>query len=99
MVTYFWIMNDYGFKFFTIIGINLENGYEPNPTDVYDPDLPNFGNTNYGVSGKHRQIQWGELADIALDARLFYVTKTRHDWTRCRWDPNDDSIPHFWRYS
>ena len=47
-VTYFWVMNDYGFKFSTLLGLNLENGYEPNPTDVYDPNMPNFGNSNYG---------------------------------------------------
>lgn len=80
-VTYFWVMNDYGFKFFTLIGLNLENGYEPEPTDVYNPDLPNFGNSNYGRSDKYRTISWGTSYDILLDARLFYTSKTRKSWT------------------
>jgi hypothetical protein len=42
------MMNDYGFKFFNIIGMNLLNGYEPKNTDVYNPNLPNLGNSNYG---------------------------------------------------
>ena len=98
-VTYFWVMNDYGFKFSTLLGLNLENGYEPNPTDVYDPDLPNFGNTNYGNSDKLRTLSWGVEYDILLDVRLFYTSKLRTSWSRCRWDPKDESIPHFWRIS
>ena len=48
MWTYFHVMNDYGFKFNAILFSNLENGYSPDPNDVYNPDLPNFGNRNYG---------------------------------------------------
>ena len=51
MLVYFWCMNDWGFKFSTILYINRELGYYPLDSDVYDPNLPNFGNSNFGKSG------------------------------------------------
>ena len=48
MLTYFWVMNDYGFPIKTLIFLNQELGYIPRPTDVYNPALPNFGNSNWG---------------------------------------------------
>lgn len=92
-------MNDYGMKFFTLIGMNLEGGYEPKPTDIYNPNLPNNGNSNYGLDDYRRTIAWGTIYDVKIDLRLFYIFKKRSDWTRCRWDPNDESIPKFWRIS
>lgn len=55
-VVYFWVMNDYGFKFKSLLGMNLENGYEPSPSDVYNPDMPNFGNSNFGNPDTKRTI-------------------------------------------
>ena len=92
-------MNDYGLKFRTLIGMSLENGYEPDPNDIYNPDLPNFGNRNFGYDDKYRTIQFGLIYDIKFDLRLFFTSHTRYDWTRCRWDPDDTSIPKFWRHS
>ena len=46
--TFVWVMNDYGIKPRTLLWLSLENGYYPKDTDVYNPDLPNFGNSNYG---------------------------------------------------
>lgn len=51
MLTYFLVMTSYGFKLGTLINLNDSQGYFPNPTDVYNPSQPNFGNTNYGWSG------------------------------------------------
>ena len=31
--------------------------------------------------------------------RLFYSFRNKATWTKCRWDPNDESIPKFWRIS
>lgn len=45
---FFMCMNDYGFRPGTLIGLGTEFGYYPKPTDVYNPNLPNNGNTNYG---------------------------------------------------
>ena len=49
MFTYFTILNDYGFPFTTVTFLNKNIGYYPNPTDVYSPTEPNYGNTNFGV--------------------------------------------------
>lgn len=99
MFTYFYLLNDYGYKIGTLIMLNLSTGYEPDPSDMYNPDLPNFGNRNYGRSEFMRTVAWGLARDAKLDVRLFYVFKTRTSWARCRWDPDDDSVPRFWRYS
>jgi sodium/potassium-transporting ATPase subunit alpha len=47
MLTYFWVMNDYGYKPGTLIFLNNRQGYFPKNEDVYDPDKPGFGNSNY----------------------------------------------------
>jgi sodium/potassium-transporting ATPase subunit alpha len=48
MYTYFHVMNDYGFKPHSLVSLILEWGYYPDGSDVYNPDEPNFGNTNFG---------------------------------------------------
>lgn len=45
---YFMCMNDYGFRPGSLIGLGTEYGYYPKPTDVYNPNEPNNGNTNFG---------------------------------------------------
>ena len=47
MMTYFLVMNDYGIKILTTFFLNLREGYFPNASDMYDPDQPNFGNSNF----------------------------------------------------
>lgn len=74
-------------------------GYEPNPTDLYDPTQPNMGNTNYGNEDVRRTMSWNAANDARIDSRLFYVLKRKEDWGRCRWDPKDESLPKFWRIS
>jgi len=92
-------MNYFGYKVNTALFLIQELGYEPNLNDIYDPNQPNLGNTNYGYDDHRRVIAWGTSDDAKLDVRLFYATKRRGDWGRCRWDPNDDSLPKFWRIS
>ena len=48
MLTYLWVMNDYGIKPMTTLFLNSNNGYWPNATDVYNPDEINLGNSNFG---------------------------------------------------
>lgn len=48
MLTYFYVMNDYGIKPGTSVFLNLREGYYPNADDIYDPNQPNFGNSNFG---------------------------------------------------
>jgi hypothetical protein len=59
MFTYFYVLNDFGFKLNTLLFLNLAKGYEPNSNDLYDPNLPNFGNSNYGKSDFYRTVSWG----------------------------------------
>ena len=92
-------MNDYGFKPHTLIFIITEPGYYPKETDVYDAHEPNFGNTNFGVEEKRDQLYWDSPLASYMDVRLFYVFKNATMWSKCRWDPHDESIPRFWRLS
>lgn len=48
LLTFFIIMNDYGFKPTTLIGLLTEEGYFPHPDDVYNPDVEGYGNRNFG---------------------------------------------------
>jgi len=77
----------------------LEEGYYPNAADIYNPDHPNYGNANFGILKKLSTLFWDGSTDSELDMRLFYVFRTKDTWNKCRWDPIDESIPHFWRYS
>ena len=99
MFTYFYVFNDYGFRFTTTIFLNSEIGWYPDPSDMYDPYAPNFGNSNWGNFDFYNVITWGLRIDNAVDARLFYTRMNRLSWTKCRWDPKDESIPSFWRIS
>jgi hypothetical protein len=81
MYTYFLVMNDYGFKVFTLFFLNEQEGYYPNENDVYDPNLPNFGNSNYGNSDKYGVVTWGLNYQNGMDARLFFVTENRNSWS------------------
>ena len=92
-------MNDYGIKPVSMLFLSLEDGYWPKETDVYNPDLPNFGNSNYGLSGARDELFWDGTVDSYVDIRLFYSFRDITSWSQCRWDPNDEDIPRFWRMS
>jgi len=47
--TYFLIMNDFGIAPHTIWFLHLKQGFFPKGTDVYDPLVEGFGNSNYLV--------------------------------------------------
>jgi hypothetical protein len=97
--TYLYVMNDYGFKPITIMFMSLEVGFWPSPNDIYDPDLPNFGNSNWGKSDARSTIFWDGTLDSYVDLRLFYTFRQRHEFSQCRWDPIDENFPKFWRIS
>lgn len=59
MFTYFYVLNDYGFKFALVTFLNLEPGYYPDPNDMYNPYEPNYGNSNYGKPDYRTTISWG----------------------------------------
>ena len=92
-------MNDYGYKPRTLIGLVQEEGYFPEDTDVYSAKEPNWGNSNYGKAEKFDTLFWDTPLVSFFDTRLFYVFRNAENWSRCRWEPNDESIPEFWRKS
>ena len=77
----------------------LEKGYWPKEDDVYNPNLPNFGNRNYGIEKAYGTVNWDGSTDAFVDLRLFYTFRKRTEWSKCRWDPSDENIPKFCRIS
>ncbi len=97
---YFFVMNDYGFRPGTLINLNYEYGYFPKSSDVYNPNLPHNGNTNYGIAEHHSKLDWLKNEYGAVDLRLFYVDRPASSWSHCRWNDNDTPLtPRFYRYS
>ena len=50
MLCYFIVLNDYGFKPHTLPFLNFLTGFYPLDSDIYNPNEPNFGNSNWGNS-------------------------------------------------
>ena len=94
MFTYFFVMNDYGFKPATLFGLVDEEGTYPNPGDRYDPTQPRKGNTN--ISGEKTTLTWNTNEDKNVDVRLFYWEKDVDSWSDCRWG---ESAPKWWRHN
>ncbi|MFS8159383.1 MAG: HAD-IC family P-type ATPase [Candidatus Roizmanbacteria bacterium] len=99
MFTYFYVLNDYGFPFTTLINLNGQQGYYPLASDVYNPYEPNQGNSNFGNAEWYNKIEWGSIVDNKMDVRLFLTGYRQSDYSQCRWDPTDDSVPRWWRIS
>ena len=97
--TWVHVLNDYGIRPTSLLFIALENGYYQEDSDVYDPDQPNYGNSNFGKSSNYAALFWDGNTDTQLDLRLFYSFRQKNDWSKCRWDPKDESYPRFWSYS
>jgi hypothetical protein len=91
-------MNDFGLKPHSLIFLNKEKGYYPKSTDVYNPNEPNYGNTNFGI-GKPVVLPWSSTEYNNFDIRLFYTGLEPSNYSQCRWNPNDNSIPKWWRIS
>ena len=93
--TYFVVMNDYGFKPATLIGMILKEREKPNSTDVYNPMANNKGNTNVGVAGADKDtFDWLDDGENDVDVRLFYYDEDPDSWSPCRWT---SEAPEFWR--
>ena len=102
--TYFYIMNDYGFKPGVLFGLAAEKGFHPKETDVYYPigtntDTWRNGNNNYRASGDGESaLDMITNRESGVDVRLFFTQRTVDEWAPCRWD-NDADVPHFYKYS
>jgi len=44
-ITYFVVLNDFGFPMHILPGLGLKYGNHHAPTDIYNPYAPNLGNT------------------------------------------------------
>ena len=96
--TYFYIMNDYGYKPQVLFGLAAEKGYHPNDTDVYDPRLTTKGNTNWKPEESDDTLDMLTPRESGLDVRLFFADRDATEWNSCRWWPDDD-VPHFYYWS
>jgi len=95
--TYFYILNDYGVRPATTFALALEDGYIPDPTDVYDPAQLNYGNSNYLSESFKTQLNWNGNQHNGVDIRLFYVDRSPDSWSKCRW--NEGEGLDFYKYS
>lgn len=95
--TYFYVMNDYGIRPATLFWLDPEKGYFPAATDVYNPNKPHYGNSNWGKDDYKGKIDWLKKSYGVIDLRLFYTELVSDSWSKCRWD--DDSSPEFYRIS
>jgi len=93
-------MNDYGIRPGTLFYLDPELGYYPKETDVYNPNLPHNGNTNYGIEAFKSKLEWIKSVDGNVDIRLFYTDRDARSWSKCRWTDGDvNEGPYFYRYS
>ena len=110
MYTYFVAFNDFGFRPWMLIGIGLQPAVLPAPGDVYNPNIEIraangtlinlYGNSNVAKVDDTFRIAWDLTANAKVDLRLAYATVYDESaWTKCRWAPDDTSIPSFMRYS
>lgn len=54
------------------------------------------------IDEDYEYLAWDKTKHGKVDIRLFYAYAEDRDatsWTKCRWDPNDDTIPSFFRLS
>jgi hypothetical protein len=98
------ILNDYGIRPKTLFWLSNREGIFPKPTDKYDWTNEGYkdvhGNTNVFVKGVSKAtLGWDMTKHGDVDIRLFYYDLEPSSWVKCRWDPNDQSIPAFWRIS
>ena len=94
--TYFVVMNDYGFKPYTLIGMITAEGVKPNSTDVYSPSSNSVykGNTKASSGGSSGVFDWNTDSDHSTDVRLFYYKLSADSWSNWRWSID---APNFWR--
>jgi|DeetaT_2_FD_contig_101_55418_length_2641_multi_11_in_0_out_0_1 sodium/potassium-transporting ATPase subunit alpha len=129
--TYFYVLNDFGFRPGGIPGISNQKAPFPLPTDTYKPELCTgmkknaagawslCGNNNVGVDYKDPSVillGWDRDVHSRIDVRLYYSYRQGAKegkapqagdkpfrgpdaYTSCRWAPNDDTLPWFYRNS
>ena len=76
--TYFVVMNDYGFKPATLIGLIYVKGRLPASGDTYSPLLANKGNKGTATDDT---IDWNVDDHNNVDMRLFYYKNSSDSWS------------------
>jgi len=95
--TYFYVLNDYGFKPSVMFGLANEKGYLPLDTDVYNPNIESRGNSNYlKIDPAPLDMLTPHMS--GLDVRLFFTSRDVSQWAPCRW-PAESDVPNFYMYS
>ena len=71
-VVYCVIMHDFGMSVSQLLNVILKAYYPHNPTDVYDPNHPFFGNTNVHVvtDGTDKKLELIKFSDDDVKGRL-----------------------------
>jgi len=93
--TYFYILNDYGLRPISTFNLALVPGYIPEPTDVYDPNKLNYGNSNYMDEKFQTPLNWNGVKHFGIDYRLFYTSITPDAWAKCRWNDENPGLPFY----
>lgn len=97
---YHYVMNDYGLRPGTLFWLSNEYGYYPKSTDVYNPNMPHGGNTNWGDPNYKSLLEWVKIDDMNVDVRLFYTERPAESWSKCRWTTGEvGEGPYWYRYS
>ena len=97
--TYFYVMNDYGVRPGTLLGLDPEDGYFPAAGDVYNPNMPFNGNSHGGDANYKGRMNWLKKAYGDIDIRLFYTDRPADAWNRCRWSEDNNSPKFYWESS
>jgi sodium/potassium-transporting ATPase subunit alpha len=88
---YFTVMNDYGFKPSTLVGITQETGTRPSEDDVYNPESRYKGNSHIGIDEyEDEEVNWATPSDAEYDLRIWFYHFDDDDWSECEY-PNDVS--------
>ena len=93
--THFIVMNDYGFKPSTLLGLVTEKGTLPANGDIYSPTSSNSGNSKVGIND-FKEFNFNINDNNDVDLRLYFHTFAPDSWSKCRWG---SSAPKFWRYN
>ena len=83
--TYFVILNDYGIKPATLLGLTTNYGIQPAEGDIYNP-LAGIckGNSNCLIGAETRKLDMTTNRDGWFDMRLFFYDFDPLSWGDCR---------------
>jgi sodium/potassium-transporting ATPase subunit alpha len=93
--TYFYMLHDYGIRPGTTFGMATEMGYIPEPSDVYNPNAMNFGNSNWMKKNSEVMLNWNGNKHNSVDIRLFYGTRGPSSWSKCRWVKGETGLDFY----